>query len=257
MSDVDGPAPPERSASAVTPVTPAPPASTEPAELPKKWVIVGFALALFAGLCTAMLFVKAQRDAVSKAPPKGAPLAFVDVAPIAIDLNEDGVEDFAAVAHDAQAAQGALAVVAFNGKTLREVWHSEGLVGLERARLVAAGDAVIVFASTAEDGGARARAYVLQVRSGRALRDVALPAPAVNVCASGGGVFYGLTDRRVLVLDVAAGTTRDARPEEGACARAPWAGDDGAKKGRSYAVTGGKLTVAAPDGRVIGVVEGR
>jgi hypothetical protein len=228
-----------------------PPAPPEASELPKKWVIVGFCLALLAGICTAMLFVKAQRAAVSKTPPKGAPIAFLDVTPIAIDLNDDGVEDFAAVARN---ALGKVEVVAFNGKTLREVWHSEGLVALERARLLAAGDVVIAIRPGAAAG---AVAHVLQVRSGRALRAVELAVQPANACVSGGTVFLSLADRSVLVLDPAAGTTRDARPDEGGCARATWAGSRPAPTGRSYAVTAGKLTVAERDGRVIGVVESR
>lgn len=251
MSDDDATAPP------APPGPSAPPESPAGNELPKKWVIVGFSLALLAGLCTAMLFVKAQRDAVSKVRPKGAPIAFVDVAPIAIDLNDDGVEDFAAVARN---ALGKVEVVAFNGKTLREVWHSEGLGGLgelERARLVAAGDAVIAIRPSGADARTGAIAHVLQVRSGRALRDVTLAVAPASVCATGGTVFLGLADRSVLVLDVAAGTTRDARPDEGGCARATLAGSQADAARRSYAITGGKLTVAERDGRVIGVVDTR
>jgi hypothetical protein len=234
------------------PAAPTEPAQTEPSELPKKWVIVGFSLAVLAGLCTAMLFVKAQRAAVSKDPPKGAPLAFVDVAPVPIELNDDGVEDFAAIARD---ATGKVAIVAFNGKTLREAWHSDplgGLVGLERARLVAAGDAVIAI----RPEGAGAIAHVLQVRSGRALRDVTLAVQPASACATGASVFLGLADRSVLVLDVAAGTTREATLDEGGCARATWVSPSAAAR-RSYAITGGKLTVAERDGRVVGVVESR
>jgi len=150
-------------------------------------------------------------------PPKGAPIAFVDVAPIAIDLNDDGVEDFAAVARN---ALGKVEVVAFNGKTLREVWHSEGLGGLERARLVAAGDAVIAIRPGA-DARAGSIAHVLQVRSGRLLRDVTLAVAPASVCASGGTVFLGLADRSVLALDVAAGTTREATLDEGAARARP------------------------------------
>lgn len=231
------------------PAPPEAPAQTEPADLPKKWMIVGFCLVLLAGLCTAMLFVKAQRAAVSKEPPKGAPIAFVDVAPIPIDLNDDGVEDFAAVARD---VQGSVSIVAFNGKTLREVWHSDALSGLDRARLVATGDAVIAV----RPEGAGSIAHVLQVRSGRALRDVTLSAQPASACASGASVFLGLADRSVLVLDVAAGTTRPATPDEGGCARATWVSPSAAAR-RSYAITGGKLTVAERDGQVVGVVERR
>jgi hypothetical protein len=178
-------------------------------DVPRKYVLAGFAALALAGAATAALWLQSRRDMGSKAPPKGAPVYFVGVAPIAIDLNEDGVEDFAAVARD---AKGALAVVGYNGKTLREVWHVGGFEQLDRAKLVAAKDRVIAI-----DG--RNVAHVIQVRSGSAQRDVKLPAAVTATCSSGAEGYVGLADESVIVIDVDAGTYKAAPEGTGDCAR--------------------------------------
>lgn len=215
-------------------------------DLPKKWVLSALAVVLALGVFTGAVWLKSQRDVGTKTPPKGAPLAFLDVAPVALDVNEDGEEDFAAVARD---ATGKVAVVAFNGKTLREVWHTEGIDALDHAWLVVLGGTLVVV-------DAHGAMHVLLARSGRSLREATLPSSPAFACAEGRTAYFGLVDHRVYALDLGAAAAREAGGGEGGCARRPWEHRASGAK-RVYAVSGGRLTVAESDGRVVGVVDSR
>lgn len=182
-----------------------------------KGMIIALAvLPLIAGVViAAVVATKAQKAATLSGhgpggggyTPSGVHLQWSRVAPIAVDINGDGVEDFVGRYNVLEKADSYVYAGAFDGKKLERIWKagSYGTLSDGQAIHVAvSGDRVLV-------SDASNLVHVLELTTGKELRNVRLTDKVQEMCPFPEGpasVWIAVADEQNVKLDLATGETR-------------------------------------------------
>ncbi len=187
-----------------------------PARGPKGLIVALAVLPLVVGgIIAATVAIKAQKAATldSNGPggggytPSGVHLQWSGVAPVAVDLNGDGVEDIVGRYNVLEKGSTHAYVGAFDGKKLERIWKagSYGTISDAQAIHVAvSGDRVLV-------SDASNFVHILELTTGKELRNVRLTDKVKELCPFAeepASVWIAVADEQNVKLDLATGETR-------------------------------------------------